>query len=325
MRSEQVWARVLASFLLPGLGQALTGRRMRAIVWGIAGFVAVVAIAWSIWMLYLGIALRLAAAGDAYVCTRKPAASSILATVTSSVLGGLGLVYFLVGFEAFRAPSTSMLPTIAQGDKLYVEVVSKHVRDVGRGEVIVFHQPCSPNRDYLKRVVAVAGDTIEVRCGVIYVNGKAVPAELVAAERTYHETDGRGERFPRQVSVYRETLGDTTYEIYDETGRPNRHDQRDDREYPHDRARSCRDAGDAGLGESEPNPAQPALAVVVTKQYAAACELRAHVVVPPGTLFVMGDNRDNSNDSRFWGVVPVDLVVGRVVGVWAPLGRIGDL
>lgn len=58
------------------------------------------------------------------------------------------------------------------------------------------------------------------------------------------------------------------------------------------------------------------------KPGAAACEQQLHFVVPKDSLFVLGDNRDNSNDSRYWGVVPVDTVVGRVISVWWPLDRI---
>ena len=321
MRSEQVWVRVRASVLLPGLGHGLTGRPGRAVAWGVVGLAAVLAIAWTIWLLYLGIVVRLACAADTYWCTKRPAPAPLPFVMASAILGAIGLVYFLIGFEAFRAPSTSMLPTIEQGDKLYVDVLSHRVRDYAHGEVIVFHHPCTPEREYVKRIVAVGGDTIEVRCGIVYVNGKAVPAELVAAEEKYFERF-EGERHERQVSHYRETHGGKTYEIFDEIERPARRDQRSNREYPSDRATSCADVSDP---DATPNATQPTLSIVRTKKHADACEAWEHVVVPPDTLFVMGDARNNSNDSRYWGVVPVELVIGRVIGVWSPIGRLRDL
>jgi signal peptidase I len=55
-----------------------------------------------------------------------------------------------------------------------------------------------------------------------------------------------------------------------------------------------------------------------------ACELQLHFVVPPKSFFVMGDNRNNANDSRLWGVVPEKAIIGRVIGVVSPWSRFGD-
>jgi signal peptidase I len=61
----------------------------------------------------------------------------------------------------------------------------------------------------------------------------------------------------------------------------------------------------------------------VTRQDAGPCELQAHYVVPKDHVFVMGDNRSNSNDSRFWGSVPVALIKGKAFGIWYSSGRSG--
>ena len=61
---------------------------------------------------------------------------------------------------------------------------------------------------------------------------------------------------------------------------------------------------------------QPRGRLVVTKSDAKPCEPQLQFVVPEDSLFVMGDNRNNANDSRYWGVVTVDAVIGRVIGVW---------
>ncbi|MEJ7603761.1 MAG: signal peptidase I [Kofleriaceae bacterium] len=322
MRGDEVWARVLGSFLLPGLGQALCGRRWRALAWGVLGLAAVVGVAWSIWLLYGGLAVRVLCAADTFACTRRAKPADRWQIGVTSTIGAIGIVYFLAGFEGYETPSTSMLPTLAQGDKLYVDTVSHRVRELTRGEVIVFRQPCTPARQYVKRIVALGGDTIEVRCGVVYINGKAVPAVLVAARHAYEERDETGHPSEREASVYRETIDGATFEIFDEVTRPGRLDKRPRNDYPDDVARSCADAADQ---DSLPSTVQPPLAIVRTKPQADACEVQAHVVVPPGTLFVLGDSRHNSNDSRYWGVVPRALVIGRAIGVWSPFGRIGDL
>src|SRR6185436_3146307 len=82
------------------------------------------------------------------------------------------------------------------------------------GDIIVFRQPCEPDRDYVKRVVAIAGDKIEQRCHVLYLNGKPIEAKLVNANDTYTDYDEYEGSFVREVSRYRETIGDHTFDFF---------------------------------------------------------------------------------------------------------------
>ncbi len=148
--------------------------------------------------------------------------------------------------EAFRIPSESMQNTLLVGDFLFVQKLEyggaipfTHSRLPGlrapaEGDVIVFRYPPDPSLNYIKRVVATAGQTVEVRHKRLYVDG-----------RTPHEPWIR---------------------------------HGDPAELP---------------AEIAPRDNMPPY------------------VVPPGHLFVMGDNRDHSADSRFWGPVPLENVVGR--------------
>src|ERR1044071_6670902 len=100
-----------------------------------------------------------------------------------------------VVLEAFKIPSSSMYPTLEINDHIFVNKFIYGIRipfttiklfewrKPKRGEVIVFIQPCEPDRDYIKRVVATEGETVEVRCNVVYVNGKPVEKQIGRAHR----------------------------------------------------------------------------------------------------------------------------------------------
>jgi len=156
--------------------------------------------------------------------------------------------------QAFKIPSGSMEQNLLIGDHLLVnkcifapvanafERAVCPTRAIRRGDVVVFKYPKDPQKDYIKRVIGLPGETVEVRDRVVYVDGQAL----------------------KEPYVY--FLGSF--------GRP------DDQE--------------RGSERSEWGPQQ----------------------VPPGQLFVMGDNRDNSLDSRFWGFLPEDQVKGRALIVY---------
>jgi signal peptidase I len=229
--------------------------------------------------------------------------------------------------EPFKIPSSSMLPTLETNDHVFVNkfiyglkvplVDDKLlVRSPGRGEVIVFIQPCE-QRDYIKRVVGLAGDRIEVRCGVLHVNGRAVPSEYAADDRC-ELSDEHGNREIKQCARFRETHGGLAYDTYHDPersgrGRPGRGAGRRDSDlmpggdFPQMTAvRTC----------SSPN--QRPGTIVLTRQpdEAGPCGQRLHYVVPEGHVFAMGDNRDHSSDSREWGSVPIENIKGKALVLW---------
>ncbi|MBN9070057.1 MAG: signal peptidase I [Rhizobiales bacterium] len=189
----------------------------------------------------------------------------------------LALVIRTFLFQPFSIPSGSMRPTLLEGDYLFVtkwsygyshfslpfspDIFSGRIwgGEPKRGEVVVFKYPPNPSLDYIKRVIGLPGDHIQMRGGVLYINGVAVPREKVGQIDNPDITE-----VDRPVDVYRETLPNgVSYDTLDLT--PN------------------------SVGDD-------------TREF----------VVPPGHYFMMGDNRDNSADSRFTvGYVPYENLVGR--------------
>jgi signal peptidase I len=201
-------------------------------------------------------------------------------------------------FEPFRIPSDSMMPTLLDGDFIIVNkyayglrlpVINKKVVAVGepqRGDVVVFRYPPNPSVNFIKRLIGLPGDHVEVRDNHVYVNGQPVPA-VIAAQ---HFNDGCYMNF---------TLA------YEHLGR-------------HDHfAMYCPVAIDR-------QPVLPGCHRRNVRGYVCGDEdspggMRIPPfdgVVPPGHYLMMGDNRDNSDDGRSWGYVPEENLVGRATRIW---------
>ncbi|MBL9017981.1 MAG: signal peptidase I [Myxococcales bacterium] len=254
----------------------------------------------------------------------KSAMGERIESLVVAVALALALRAFVI--EAFKIPSSSMYPTLEIGDHIFVNkfiygmripwtsTKFLELRKPARGEVIVFMQPCEPDRDYIKRVVALEGDTVEVRCGVLWVNGVAVKQDVIERETSYLDNE-LGEWRARPVGRYRETVGEIAYDTFHDVGHgigaPHPQDHTD---FPvHDFPPSC--ATGSQSGQPAENQALGDL-VASTERPANVCDPRLHFVVPKGHVFAMGDNRDNSNDSRFWGAVPLENIKGKALFIW---------
>ncbi|HEX3759879.1 MAG TPA: signal peptidase I [Kofleriaceae bacterium] len=274
----------------------------------------------------------------------KSTTRDYIESIVAAIL--IALALRAVVLEAFKIPSSSMYPTLEINDHIFVNKFIYGIRipfttiklfewrKPKRGEVIVFIQPCEPDRDYIKRVIATEGETVEVRCNVVYVNGKPIENKLVQGEGCeYDDQDESSLKWsPRECSEYAEWVEGHEYFTYHDPGRPQR-DERlareggllsgDSRDFPLiDHAHlppSCpmqQDGLPAGTHNQKPGE------IVVTKANAGACERQMHYVVPPGHVFVMGDNRNNSNDSRYWGSVPIENIKGKALFIWLSYGKV---
>jgi signal peptidase I len=181
----------------------------------------------------------------------------LVALISLFMIAGL---YRWIGPYYVRVPSAAMEPTIRPGDRLFVNSI---VGEVGRGDLVMFRFPTDPREIRISRVVAVGGDSVQLRGTQVVVNGEPL------RERRIFVVYGDEGEVLREVG----NEGEGDYSVYYE---------KDSRVRP----------------EAE---------------YASRGPYR----VPAGHLFTLGDNRDNSEDSRYRGSVPVAAVIGRPQFVYA--------
>jgi len=232
--------------------------------------------------------------------SKPPRSKSYFREYFEALLTALLVAFFLRAFvvEAFKIPSKSMVPTLMVGDHIFVNKFVYGLRvpftkqwiarfsDPVRGEVIVFTYPRDEKLDFIKRVVGVPGDHVEIRDGKITVNGTSIkqyPVHLsgpdASNKRLLNVSSIEGfealikpySQIPFELdwmefNFFLEQLGDMLHWV----------------------------------------------------QYSKNFTNQAHMEfdVPPGNFFMMGDNRDNSSDSREWGFVPRDFIRGRAMFIW---------
>lgn len=203
------------------------------------------------------------------------------------------LVVFLLRsflFEPFKIPSGSMVPTLLVGDLILVNkfhygvrlpVINKKIianNDVKRGDVMVFRWPGDTSIDYIKRVVGLPGDQVSYLNQRLYVNGELVP---VQAQGDFYDESSMAYR-PR----FTEKLGEKEHQLLVDPQR---------------------------ILPFTPNRAGGPFPFQENCKYSpegVSCK------VPAGHYYMVGDNRDNSGDSRFWGFVPDENIVGKAFWIW---------
>jgi len=159
-----------------------------------------------------------------------------------AALLAVGIRTFLLG--PYKIPSGSMRPVLMEGDRIFVDKISYRFREPERGEIIVFKYPLDRKKDFVKRLVGLGGEKLEIRDGQLYVNGQRLERPISIAQRLYYNRpDWRFGRRGRVTSI------------------------------------------------------------------------------PGGHFFVLGDNSAQSSDSRNWGFVPRENVIGRAVLIWWPPKR----
>lgn len=170
-----------------------------------------------------------------------------LKTIALSALLAFGIRTFVA--EARFIPSGSMLPTLEIDDRLIIDKVTYRFKDPERGDIVVFQPTDELRRQefkdaFIKRVIGVPGDRVEVTDGKVYINGRAIDESYIQEAPEYQWT-------PEELNL----------------------------------------------------PGQ----------------------IPPGSFLVLGDNRNNSYDSHYWGYVPREKIIGRAIVRFWPPNRIGGV
>lgn len=164
--------------------------------------------------------------------------TEFLQLLKSLILAGI-LAFLVITFviQGFYIPSGSMRPTLEVGDRIFVNKFLYRFREPARGDLMVFRYPIDPTQKFIKRLIGLEGEVLEIQGGVVFIEGQALQEDYL------YRPDYFGSYGP--------------------------------------------------------------------------------VRIPAGKYFVLGDNRNNSEDSRFWGFVPREEIIGQAFFVFWPPGRIG--
>ena len=116
---------------------------------------------------------------------KEESGSLIWETLQTLVLAGLLIVFFRAFvFQNFIVEGTSMYPTLMQGDRLIVSRISYIFGEPERGDIIVFQYPFGPERDFVKRIIALPGETVAIQNGQVFINGKPLPPETYVQNKS---------------------------------------------------------------------------------------------------------------------------------------------
>lgn len=194
----------------------------------------------------------------------------LISLVIAVVLGGAILLgSFAYGFRVMSLSAGSMANTILAGEKV---AATRFYSGIKRGDLVVFKWPKNPNILYLKRVIGLPGETIEVRGTKVFINGQELPEKRVKVDLTAND--------PNATTPLQE-LGE------EGTG-----------EY-----RVFYDAQNWETGQGYDHEMKFAV--------------KSPFQIPPGQYFMLGDSRDNSMDSRFWGTVSQDAIVSKAYMIFS--------
>ena len=276
---HNVWKAFFLSLVCPGLGQLYNGSfrkafsfvflllasillyRSHLVIWG--GIFAIVA-SW-ITVLFAWVFAPL----DAFFQAKKIVLDRPI-PIHTPIAYMLGLPLAMVGLfmlsrviattQPFSVPSNGMVPSILSGEWVMADKFAYSFKTPEPGDIIVFRYPRDPKVKYIKRVIAVGGDSVLIRDKIVYVNDKQVILEKTYGQDFSQIIDVQS---GQDLSIYNTVLGSKKFSII----------------------QNANISGNSNIGPFK---------------------------IPADQFFVMGDNRDVSSDSRIWGGVPKENIIGKV-------------
>jgi len=292
---RHIWLAVLMSLIMPGLGQVYCGRLKRGLLlnflnilplpiiiglFSVSNSPALMQIV-IVMILAGGIVQLTAIIDSAFLAIRagsdyqlkdynSPLVYALLVLIITG--GSIGSALYIrgQGLEAFRVPTASCYPTIVPNDRILTNKLAYNKKNPGRGDLVVHICPFDRHSNYIKRIIAVAGDTVEMKDNRLYINGTELPRrKLPESILDNIRITVKGQ--PLEGEVFEETNGNVKYNIFLA-------------ELPHDQK-----AGDF-----------------------------EKITVPEHHCFVLGDNRNNSLDSRDFGPIPLATIKGRADYIYWP-------
>lgn len=198
--------------------------------------------------------------------SKRAKALIIVAAALFLALAGMA-TYYLIYYRFVRVPTGGMANTIIPGDRVLCRM---HLGEIKRGDIVIFKLPTDQKVMYLKRVIGLPGETIQVKGHRVFVNGKELPEERALISLA----NPREPQLP--VVKVEPKPQDAWYRVFYDVERYSDND------------------------EFEINTRA---VYGITEPYR----------IRPGNYFVLGDSRDNSEDSRYWGTVPRELIVGKAM------------
>ena len=260
-------------------------------------FTVITGVIW-LWDLVLGRRASRTSGPGSNAALEEPKVEPAWLEIAKSFFPVILIVFMVRSFliEPFKIPSGSMIPTLLIGDFILVNkftygirlpVANKKILSINepqRGDVMVFRYPEDLSIDYIKRIVGVPGDKVEYRNKHLTITGKVAPTEDGG-----NYLDVEPDLHYQNLKVQMEQLG-------------------------------------AKVHRTVQNPDVPAvhLSSVQSFPHRDNCTIGEDgfsCTVPPGNYFMMGDNRDNSKDSRYWGFVPDENIVGKAFMIWWHWGK----